>query len=114
GNIEECDQINTELASLTVEIDQSQANRQGSSRLEALAEINKRNRQLNVSIAREAEKLSAATQKDSSVAGKMDPFSRRKCQPSNFHEIDDTNAEGRTDGTKDAEGKGEGKGEEQS
>lgn len=92
GNLEECDQINTELASLAVEIEQSQANRQGSSRLEALAEINRRNRQLNVSIAREAEKLSA-TQKESTSSTKMDPFSRRKCQPSNFHEIDDsTNA----------------------
>ena len=84
GNLEECEQIDRELASLNQEIEQSQSKRQGSDRLEALAEINKRNRQLNVSMAREAEKLSANHKPGS---GKMDPFSRRKCQPTNFHDF---------------------------
>lgn len=89
GNTEEIEQIDAELSSLARELEASQAKRQGSSRLEALAEINRRNRQLNVSIAREAERISA-TQRETGPAGaRMDPFSRRKCQPTSFHDFND-------------------------
>lgn len=90
GNVEEVEQIDAELSALTRELEASQAKRQGSSRLEALAELNRRNRQLNVSIAREAERISATQRDIAGPAGaRMDPFSRRKCQPTSFHEISD-------------------------
>jgi RNA polymerase-associated protein RTF1 len=84
GNLEELEQIDLELADLAKEIEESQSKKSVSSRrLEALAEINKRNRQANISIAREAERLSTSNQKSDSKDSKHDPFSRRRCQPSN-------------------------------
>jgi RNA polymerase-associated protein RTF1 len=89
GNTEEMEQIDTELVALARELEASQSKRQGSSRLEALAEINRRNRQLNVSIAREAERISATQRETGPTGARMDPFSRRKCQPTSFHDFND-------------------------
>lgn len=87
GNTVEVDRIDEELSQLEKE-QASLSTRTGvDSRLEALAELNKRNRRLNVTVAREAEKKSG---KRSESDSRLDPFSRRKCQPTNFNVLFDT------------------------
>lgn len=86
GNQEEVDRIDEELAQINREHSTQTQKTANDSRLEAFAELNRRNRMLNVAAAREAEKSIAKKSGDSD--GRLDPFSRRKCQPTNYNMFD--------------------------
>jgi RNA polymerase-associated protein RTF1 len=89
GNSAEVERIDDELAQLDKEFAAQPARSSADTRLDALTELNKRNRRLNVANAREAERKS---HKRSETDNRHDPFSRRKCQPTNFNVLFD-NAE---------------------
>ena len=79
GNMDEVDRIDAELIKLAEDQAQQQKNL-AENRLEALAEINKRNRRKNVSVGMTDQKV---VRSEADV--RLDPFSRRKCQPTNFN-----------------------------
>jgi RNA polymerase-associated protein RTF1 len=79
---EEIERIDEELAQLAKEQAAQPARQNGDTRLEALAELNRRNRQLNVTLAREAERKNT---KRTEAENRLDPFSRRRCQPTDFN-----------------------------
>ncbi|PJF19635.1 RNA polymerase II associated Paf1 complex [Paramicrosporidium saccamoebae] len=89
GNSAEVERIDDELVQLDKEFASQSARSAADTRLDALAELNKRNRRLNVANAREAERKNY---KRSEADSRHDPFSRRKCQPTNFNVLFD-NAE---------------------
>lgn len=87
GNVAEVERIEEELAQVASELALQSQKSAGDSRLEALAELNRRNRKLNVLNAREAERRSVQR---SEADNRLDPFSRRKCQPTNFNTLFDS------------------------
>ena len=97
GNIEELQRIRTDLEALEVEIEREKASRPPEKTLDALIAINKRNRQANLRQAKEAmEEERLRNGKTETPVDDLDPFSRRKCQPSHMHIVggdDDGNEE---------------------
>lgn len=85
GNGAEVERIDEDLAQLAKEQAFQPVRNPTDSRLEALAELSKRNRRLNIANAREAERKN--TQRSSAGDSRHDPFSRRKCQPTNFNSL---------------------------
>lgn len=82
GNAAEIERIEEELAGLTRE--QGAPASASEQRMASLSELNKRNRMINIVNAREAERKNVVGKRNGSDE-RHDPFSRRKCQPSNFH-----------------------------
>lgn len=82
NNAVEVERIDEELSQLAREQAAQPTRQMTDPRLEALAELNRRNRLLNVANAREAERKN---NKRSEMDNRLDPFSRRKCQPTDFN-----------------------------
>lgn len=89
SNKAELERIETELVQLDGEMALQSSRSAPESRFDALAELNRRNRRSNVVSARDAERKNL---KRSEADNKLDPFSRRKCQPTNFNVLFDSNA----------------------
>lgn len=88
ANTAEVERIEEELSQLENEMASQSSRGAAESRLHALAELNRRNRRMNVAAAREADRKNL---KRSVAENKLDPFSRRKCQPTNFNILFDSN-----------------------
>ena len=85
-------ELEVELDALEKEIlEQKMAN--ADERLEALTEINKRNRLNNHNVIREAELKFRANKRATEALQVLDPFARRKCNSETFHALPDEDDE---------------------
>lgn len=85
NNRDEVERIDEELAQLASEQAAQQPRKVGDARLDALAEINKRNRRMNMNIGGQQVATDPKKTSKTEIDTRLDPFSRRKCQPTNFN-----------------------------
>lgn len=85
NNRDEVERIDDELAQLASEQAAQQPRKAGDARLDALAEINKRNRRMNMNVGGQQTAADPKKASKTEVDTRLDPFSRRKCQPTNFN-----------------------------
>ena len=103
GNYAEMERIEEELNLVNKELANQASSKSSAStsRMEALAEINRKNRRMNVM--NSSVNPEVTTVKKSGNDNKLDPFSRRKCQPSNFNSLFGSPDEGEKDQKMDDE-----------